>query len=81
MWGPGQAVCIIEVSVKKDFLGIISLHHVFLLSSSLSFFPVTSYLGYVTLSSSGGGDGGPPLCDDEARFRPDVQAVYVLSYL
>lgn len=46
---------------------MLSLHGLFLLSSNLNFFPVTSYLGYMALSSSGGGDGGPPLWDDEAR--------------
>lgn len=52
---------------KRLFLGMLSLHGLFLLSSNLNFFPVTSYLGYMALSSSGGGDGGPPLWDDEAR--------------
>ena len=60
---------------------MLSLHRLFLLSSSLSFFLVTFYLGYMALSSSGGGDGGPPLWDDEAGFHPAIQAVCVLSYL
>jgi len=51
MWGPGQAVTIL--GEKRLILGMLSLHRFFLLSSSLRFFPVTSYLGYVALSSSG----------------------------
>lgn len=76
-WGPEQAVSIIEETLSGDALPASSL-------SSLhqsQFFPGTSCLGYVALSSSGGGDGGPPLWDHEAGFHPAVQAVCVLSYL
>jgi len=42
------------------FLWVLSLHHLSLLSSSLLFSPVTSYLDYMALSSSRDGGGGSP---------------------
>lgn len=56
--GSGQAVSITEGSVKKDFLGRF-LCIIFVLSSSLRLFQVTSYPGYLALSSLVGGDGEP----------------------
>lgn len=39
------------------FLGVLSLHHLSLLASSLLFSPLTSYLDHMALSSSRDGDG------------------------
>lgn len=51
------------------------MHCLFVLSSSLRLFQVTSYLGYLALSCLVGGDGEPLLWDDEEGFHPAVPAV------